>query len=139
MTNEFSRREFLRHIAVVSSAAVLVPMALDEAKAAPQSYLPAGNVRDFVPGVYHLERLSNGMVIQVRRTAAKQIGFEALSARCTHKGCTVLWEIAQKQFRCPCHGGRYDANGKNIAGPPPLPLPKLATKVVKGVVMVKVA
>ncbi len=57
---------------------------------------------------------------------------EALSKICTHLGCEVEWEPEKKQFFCPCHKGYYDANGKNIAGPPPRPLSKFKVKVKEG-------
>jgi len=42
----------------------------------------------------------------------------ALSSVCTHAGCTVLFNEAEKSWDCPCHGGRFDINGKVITGPP---------------------
>jgi cytochrome b6-f complex iron-sulfur subunit len=45
----------------------------------------------------------------------------ALSAVCTHLGCTV--SKAEGGFHCPCHGSRFDAEGVNRAGPAPRPLP----------------
>jgi len=47
---------------------------------------------------------------------------KAFSKICTHLGCEVEWQGEKKQFFCPCHKGFFDANGKNIAGPPPRPL-----------------
>ena len=47
---------------------------------------------------------------------------KAMSTVCTHLGCTVQWEKDKQEFYCPCHGGRFDKNGKVIAGPPPAPL-----------------
>ena len=44
----------------------------------------------------------------------------AMSAKCTHLGCTVQYEADKQRIFCACHGGTYDpANGHNIAGPPP--------------------
>ncbi len=60
----------------------------------------------------------------------------ALSAVCTHLGCNVRWEEERGEFVCPCHAGVYDKEGKNIAGPPPHPLPKLPIKVEDGTVLV---
>ena len=47
----------------------------------------------------------------------------AYSARCTHLDCTVQYREDLEHIWCACHNGHYDLNGKNIAGPPPSPLP----------------
>jgi Rieske Fe-S protein len=52
----------------------------------------------------------------------------ALSLICTHLGCQVKWDAGKRQFRCPCHDGMFDEFGAVIAGPPPLPLERLAVK-----------
>ncbi|PJK17761.1 menaquinol-cytochrome C reductase [Chryseomicrobium excrementi] len=47
----------------------------------------------------------------------------ALSPICKHLGCTVNWAGDAEypdQFFCPCHEGRYEKNGKNVPGTPPL-------------------
>ena len=41
---------------------------------------------------------------------------------CTHLGCIPAWLEGDKKFKCACHGGEFDATGKNIFGPPPKPL-----------------
>ena len=47
----------------------------------------------------------------------------ALSAVCTHLGCTVQFYPEKQQISCACHGGVYDSTtGANISGPPPKPL-----------------
>jgi nitrite reductase/ring-hydroxylating ferredoxin subunit len=47
----------------------------------------------------------------------------AYSARCTHLDCTVQYREDLSHIWCACHNGHFDLNGRNIAGPPPEPLP----------------
>jgi Rieske Fe-S protein len=47
---------------------------------------------------------------------------KALDARCTHEGCTVQYVPGDATIVCACHNGRFDLDGRNIAGPPPRPL-----------------
>jgi len=60
------------------------------------------------------------------------------SATCSHLGCLVNYHKEKSEFVCPCHGGRYDLSGKNIAGPPPAPLTRLPIKVQDGKLFVGV-
>jgi cytochrome b6-f complex iron-sulfur subunit len=47
----------------------------------------------------------------------------ALTAVCTHLGCTVQYEADQHRIHCACHGGVYNPyTGANVSGPPPKPL-----------------
>ena len=48
----------------------------------------------------------------------------ALSAKCTHEGCTVTFQPGQSVIWCPCHDGRFALNGRVLSGPPPRPLTK---------------
>jgi cytochrome b6-f complex iron-sulfur subunit len=63
-------------------------------------------------------------------------GIAVFSATCSHLGCLVNYHKDKHEFVCPCHGGRYDLTGKNIAGPPPAPLTKLPTRSKDGMILV---
>ena len=47
----------------------------------------------------------------------KGADFNALSARCTHLGCTISYDAVSRQFKCPCHGSLFAISGKWISGP----------------------
>ncbi len=63
--------------------------------------------------------------------------FHAMSAVCTHLGCTVRAEAMSQpetmtvegaslrvthRFLCPCHGSAYTGDGSPVSGPAPRPL-----------------
>jgi cytochrome b6-f complex iron-sulfur subunit len=52
----------------------------------------------------------------------------ALSAKCTHEGCTVTFLPGQSSLWCPCHDGRFDLTGRVLSGPPPRALTKYSAK-----------
>ncbi len=51
-------------------------------------------------------------------------GFEATAnlltptvKRCPHLGCALKWNSAERTWDCPCHGSRFEENGKLIDNP----------------------
>jgi glycine/D-amino acid oxidase-like deaminating enzyme/nitrite reductase/ring-hydroxylating ferredoxin subunit len=46
----------------------------------------------------------------------------AVSMRCTHLGCLVRFNAAETSWDCPCHGSRFDVDGRVLEGPAVDPL-----------------
>lgn len=77
----------------------------------------AGKPDDYADGAVAF--LDDVRVFLVRRGNS----FRAISAVCTHLGCTVGPDAGRPNgFRCPCHGSVFDKDGKVIGGPAPRPL-----------------
>jgi len=53
--------------------------------------------------------------------------YRAVSARCTHLGCTV--RLSGSQLQCPCHGSTYALDGSVIRGPAQAPLTRIPVEV----------
>jgi Rieske Fe-S protein len=104
---------------------VILPEKLIEVAAGKVEEIPEGGVRsvNLPEGPVMLENVGGGEV-------------RAFSAICTHLGCIIQWHQDQKAFICPCHGGKYDFDGKVTYGPPPRPLDPLAVQVRSGQVFV---
>ena len=83
------------------------------------------------------EKLAPGSVLMFRFGTAPAMlihhldgRWVALSAVCTHLGCTVQYEPPLNRIHCACHGGVYDPyTGANVSGPPPRPLRKFKVAV----------
>src|SRR5215213_4684545 len=70
--------------------------------------------RDLAPGEAGLRELGGGKVAAYRDPDGR---LHAVSGRCTHLGCLVAWNAAERTWDCPCHGSRYTYQGKVIQGP----------------------
>ncbi|KYC37913.1 (2Fe-2S)-binding protein [Scytonema hofmannii PCC 7110] len=57
----------------------------------------------------------NGKKVAAYRDEGGEI--HAVSAVCSHLGCVVAWNSAEKSWDCPCHGSRFNYNGTVLHGP----------------------
>ena len=76
--------------------------------------LTAGSVERLQPGQGGLVDVDGDKVAAYRDDAGQ---IRAVSAVCRHLGCTVDWNDAERSWDCPCHGSRYDTDGKVLCGP----------------------
>ena len=121
-----SRRAFLAACAPLAASCARTPPGPPAAKAVslPLDRFPAG-VRVTV-------RVS-GRPVEILRDAS---GVTARSLLCTHQGCEVAWSEPDGVYACPCHEGRFDAEGRPKEGPPPKPLAVLPARVEGPLVLV---
>ncbi|HEX8270327.1 MAG TPA: FAD-dependent oxidoreductase [Flavobacterium sp.] len=67
-----------------------------------------------------------GKKLAVYHTAEGEM--KACSAICTHMGCVVHWNGAEKTWDCPCHASRFDVEGGVIEGPALTPLKQMEVR-----------
>ena len=79
-------------------------------------------------------QVSTGVYL-IARTA--QSTFTALTAICTHEGCTVSG-FANSVYVCLCHGSEYSTSGAVVQGPASSPLRQFPTTFANNVVTVSV-
>jgi cytochrome b6-f complex iron-sulfur subunit len=103
--------------ATIGALRLMVPRVLYE----PPAAFKAGFPDDYVVGEVN-EKYKDDFRVWIVREAD---GFYALSAICTHLGCTPRWLPAENKFKCPCHGSGYHKDGVNFEGPTPRPLERL--------------
>ncbi|HYM21694.1 MAG TPA: Rieske (2Fe-2S) protein [Vicinamibacterales bacterium] len=79
---------------------------------------------------------ASGQSFLVAQTSAGS--FTALTAICTHEGCTVTG-FQNSQYVCPCHGSTYSTSGQVLQGPAPQSLRSFATRFANTVLTITVA
>jgi len=72
---------------------------------------PAG---ELAPGEGDIVEVDGDVVAAFRDEAG---ALHAVSATCTHLGCRVTFNTAERSWDCPCHGSRFDVEGNVIQGP----------------------
>lgn len=153
MSSEISRETFLKRVVTVLAAVwtlgsaamagvfVLAPIRPrrngKEIKAGPASAFSS----EYAPVRLEVEVKDGWRISTDRRLVYVRMGDDgspsALSGTCTHLGCAVKWVDEAKEFQCPCHGGRFDADGELLGGPPPRGLTRLAAELREGELYVR--
>lgn len=80
--------------------------------------------RDRVIGSVYLRMMPNGQIL-------------AFNDTCTHLGCKVDYQSAEKRFFCPCHQSAFGLDGVPENKTPPRPLDELDTEIKDGVVWIR--
>ena len=139
-----SRRSFLKTAALSGCAALVtgIPLATyvisPALKEGGDKWIDFGSIDDLEKGNFTM--LSYEFMVKDGWLVLPQRGFvwvrvdteqilTIFSSTCTHLACNVIWQEATGIFECPCHSGRFDAEGQPIAGPPTRPLSVLEHKV----------
>jgi glycine/D-amino acid oxidase-like deaminating enzyme len=78
-----------------------------------------GSVADIAPGAGAVVRVG-GKPCAVFRDSDGTVS--AVSATCTHLGCVVGFNDAERSWDCPCHGSRFALDGSVLQGPAVSPL-----------------
>lgn len=78
-------------------------------------------------------KINQGAIVKIN---GKRVGLykdknnktHCINATCTHFGCGLKWNKDETSFDCPCHGSRFDINGKILNNPAIKPADKLNNK-----------
>jgi cytochrome b6-f complex iron-sulfur subunit len=84
-----------------------------------QDNVVAAKVGDLKPNGYKIFRFGSRPALLLLTAEGE---YHAVSAVCTHLGCTVQYRSDMHEIWCACHNGTYGLDGRNISGPPPRPL-----------------
>jgi glycine/D-amino acid oxidase-like deaminating enzyme/nitrite reductase/ring-hydroxylating ferredoxin subunit len=108
------------------SALARAPGALVRENANVARQLVGGRIRDRSGDPIEIES-GSGSVLEIggEKAAIHRDGggnLHAVSPVCTHMGCLVGWNEAERTWDCPCHGSRFDIDGTVLAGPATQPL-----------------
>jgi menaquinol-cytochrome c reductase iron-sulfur subunit len=151
---EVTRRAWLRGVigVIATSISSVVAVIVGGAALSPafahrkDNWVPAGRLRDLETGVPtavtvrvtrqdgYYEAVDQQVVFLIKSESGD---VRALSSTCTHLGCRVSYDSQSKLIKCPCHGGVFTPDGRNVSGPPPRPLGEIAARVDDSKVLVQ--
>lgn len=98
----------------------------DPIRPQPEDFHKDGDSQSIVSSVEDIARGEGRVIVRGEEKIAafrdEAGALYCISATCTHKGCTVSWNNADRTWDCPCHGSIYATDGAVIHGPARLPL-----------------
>jgi Rieske Fe-S protein len=127
---ECSRRTLLQGLGVAAAAAVMPACGQSGSDLAPAVTSTCGsnicidltdakNQALTAPGGALLVDTSKDTIMIIRTSATDVV---ALSAICTHSGCSMNFLPSQQLLDCPCHGSQFAEDGSVVKGPARRPL-----------------
>jgi len=146
-----NRRAFIKTAALVGGAIVLTGIPLATYVISPALKKGSGKWVDFGPATdlpdNDFEMLSYEFMVKDGWLVLPQRGFvwarsekgaqvKVFSSTCSHLACNVIWQQETGTFNCPCHSGRFNADGRPVSGPPTRPLTELKHKIEDGNLLV---
>ena len=125
-----SRRDFMNEIAGcalaiagIGATVLTVDYSIPNVLFEPPTTFRAGSLDDYP--VNSVTYIQDQQVYIVRTEKA----LWAMTAVCTHLGCITQWKPESNQIACPCHGSKFERDGKVQAGPAPRALPHFAVRL----------
>jgi glycine/D-amino acid oxidase-like deaminating enzyme/nitrite reductase/ring-hydroxylating ferredoxin subunit len=98
----------------------------DPTRPAPKDFHQSGDTQSLVDDLARITPGQGGVITRGEEKIAvwrdEGGNLHAVSASCTHKGCTVTWNNADRTWDCPCHGSIFERDGTVIHGPAREPL-----------------
>jgi Rieske Fe-S protein len=112
-----NRREFLKGLAVVTGGVALLRSSNAFAK---KLAIPLDKAEKLkTVGGSAVLKIKDMSILFVRDS---ETSIRALDPVCTHLGCIVAYNNQAKSIDCPCHGSKFDLDGKVVHGPAAKPL-----------------
>jgi Rieske Fe-S protein len=141
------RRDLLKLTALTGATALVtgIPLATYVVTPARQKgtsrWIELGGTDELAPGQVHMLTyefmVKDGWLVLPQKgfvwvKAAAPDNLTVFSSTCTHLACNVIWREEAQVFECPCHSGRFNADGAPVAGPPRRSLAVIEHKIEDG-------
>jgi len=132
--NYIARRDFAKFLVLTSGAFVagqawIAARSLVRDKNAPPPRVKIGTLSTLPPGSVAMFAYPqpHDPCLLIHMRSGELLAY---SQKCTHLSCAVVPKLDEGVLHCPCHEGYFDmVTGRNIAGPPPRPLPIIELEV----------